>query len=432
MDIATMDPTVRSAPDSVGVTRRDALRFGAAGGFALLAAPTDLHADHDSSFVLERATTDISSFRCHVPSTTLTDLRRRLARVRWPDEETQPGWAQGVPLARARRLADYWLHHYDWRRGERTLNGFPQYRTSIDGLGIHFLHVRSRHADALPLIITHGWPGSVIELLRVIRPLVDPTSFGGRPSQAFHVVAPSLPGFGFSDKPTTTGWGVERTARAWQMLMQRLGYSRYVAAGGDFGSGVTHALAALHPPALAGMHTNFPTYLLNPPAIQPYNAEEDAALGQLADFQASDSGYAFQMTTRPQTVGYGLEDSPVGLATWIYEKLASWTDSAWDPEGSLGRDALLDNITLYWVTQTATSSARFFWEDPTWSVPDLQLPVGVTVFPRDIVTSPRVWADRCYHQLIHFNRAQRGGHFPAWEVPLVLALELRATFEPLR
>ncbi|WP_406831737.1 epoxide hydrolase family protein [Pedococcus sp. KACC 23699] len=393
----------------------------------------DLHPDRgSSSLVLERATTDIASFRSRVPEAALDDLRRRLALVRWPDAETLPGWAQGVPLVRARRLVDYWLRDYDWRRGERVLNAFPQYRTSIDGLGIHFLHVRSRHADALPIIITHGWPGSVFELVKLVRPLVDPTSFDGRPSQAFHVVMPSLPGFGFSDIPSTSGWGVERTAGAWQELMRRLGYRRYVAAGGDFGSAVTHALAALRSPALVGMHTSFPTCLFDPPAIAPYTPEEADALAQLAAYRASDSAHAFQMTTRPQTVGYGLEDSPVGLGTWIYEKLAAWTDSPHDPDAVLGRNSVLDNITLYWLTGTATSSARFFWEDPTWPVPRLQLPVGVTAFPADIVTTPKVWAERTYPQLTHFSRAPEGGHFPAWEVPLVLAQELRATFEPLR
>jgi pimeloyl-ACP methyl ester carboxylesterase len=380
---------------------------------------------------LAPATGRVERFRVQVPEQALRDLRTRLARTRWPDPGTVAGWEQGVPLARARAVASYWAGSYDWRRFERQINALPQYRTLIDGLGIHFLHIRSPHPGAMPVILTHGWPGSFIEFLGTIGPFTDPVRYGGSAADAFHVVIPSLPGFGFSDKPTVAGWGVDRTAAAWDQLMTRLGYSRYVAQGGDWGSGVTHALAKLAPPGLAGIHTNFPTFLFDPPVSANPTPQETAALAQITAFINNGAGYLKEMTTRPQTVGYGLADSPGGLAAWIYEKMAAWTDSDDAPE--FGTDAALDDITLYWLTNTATSSARFYWENPVTTRPSLSLPVGVSVFPREIMRAPRIWAERCYSDLIHFNdKIPHGGHFAAWEVPDLFVRELRDTFRPLR
>jgi pimeloyl-ACP methyl ester carboxylesterase len=381
--------------------------------------------------VLPPATTGIERFRVHVPEQALRDLKARLARTRWPDRGTTDGWEQGVPLARARAVAGYWAEGYDWRRFERRINALNQYRTLVDGLGVHFLHVRSPHPGALPVILTHGWPGSFIEFLGTIGPLTDPTRHGGSAADAFHLVIPSLPGFGFSDRPTVTGWGVDRIAAAWDALMTRLGYSRYVAQGGDWGSGVTHALAKLAPPALAGIHTNFPTFLFDPPVSAVPTPPETAALAQINAFLTHGAGYLKEMTTRPQTIGYELADSPSGLAAWIYEKFATWTDSDDAPE--FGIDAALDDITLYWLTNTATSSARIYWEDPVTVRPSLSLPVGVSVFPKEIIRAPRIWAERCYSNLIHFNdQIPHGGHFAAWEVPGLFVNEVRDTFRPLR
>jgi pimeloyl-ACP methyl ester carboxylesterase len=379
---------------------------------------------------LPAATRGIERFRVHVPEQALRDLRARLARTRWPDRGTVSGWEQGVPLARARALAAYWAGTYDWRPFERRINALPQYRTLIDGLGFHFLHVRSPHPGALPVILTHGWPGSFIEFLGTIGPFTDPVRHGGSAADAFHVVIPSLPGFGFSDKPTVTGWGVDRTAAAWDQLMTRLGYSRYVAQGGDVGSWVTHALAKLAPPGLAGIHTNFPTYIYDPPVSAVPTPAEKAAVAAITAFFNDGAGYAKEMTTRPQTVGYGLADSPSGQAAWIYEKMAAWTDSDNAPE--FGTAAALDDITLYWLTNTATSSARFYWENPVIERPSLSLPVGVSLFPHDI-RGPRIWAERCYSDLIHYNdQIPHGGHFAAWEVPDIFVREVRDTFRPLR
>ena len=380
---------------------------------------------------LAPATADIDRFRVHVPEQALRDLKARLARTRWPDAGTVGGWQQGVPIARARAVADYWTEAYDWRRFGRRINALSQYRTLIDGVGVHFLHVRSPHPGALPMILTHGWPGSFIEFLDTIGPFTDPVRYGGSAADAFDVVIPSLPGFGFSDKPTVTGWGVDRIAAAWNELMTRLGYSRYVAQGGDWGSGVTHALAKLAPTALAGIHTNFPTFLFDPPVSAVPTPPEVAALDQINTFQNDGAGYLKEMTTRPQTVGYGLADSPAGLAAWIYEKFATWTDGDHAPE--FGINAALDDITLYWLTNTATSSARIYWDDPAAVRPSLSLPVGVSVFPRELIRAPRIWAERCYSDLIHFNdRIAHGGHFAAWEVPEIFVREVRDTFRPLR
>jgi pimeloyl-ACP methyl ester carboxylesterase len=382
------------------------------------------------------ASPGITPFTYHAPQGALDDLKRRLAQTRWPEGETVSDWSQGVPLAKLRALVEYWRTGYDWRRCEATLNGFAQYRTEIDGLNIHFLHVRSRHANALPIIITHGWPGSVIEFFKIIRPLTDPTAHGGQAQDAFHVVAPSLPGFGFSDKPTERGWNSARIARAWAELMRRLDYTRYVAQGGDWGSIVTTTLAQQRPAGLAGIHLNMPFVFPDPIPTTGLSAAEQRAVDAFKRFQTDGFGYFLQQSTRPQTIGYALADSPAGQAAWIYEKFHAWTDNNGDPESALTRDEMLDNITLYWLTDTAASSARIYFEHA--GIVDkgnsgvVDLPVGCSIFPREIVPAPRSWAERFFPKLIHWNELDRGGHFAAFEQPALFTKELRNCFRSLR
>lgn len=384
-------------------------------------------------------TDEIATFQVDVPQAALDDLRERLRRTRWPDEQPVGDWSQGVPLSRIRALCEYWADGYDWRRCERLLNGFGQYRTEIDGLGIHFLHIRSPEPSALPMIMTHGWPGSVLEFAKVIGPLTDPVRHGGKPEDAFHLVLPSLPGYGFSDKPREPGWGLVRTAAAWATLMQRLGYRQWVAQGGDWGSIVSRALAATRPEGCIGIHLNL---LGEGPIAEDMGnltAEEQAMLAKAKHYDRSGSGYARQQATRPQTLGYGLTDSPVGQAAWIYEKLQEWTDNDGAVESVLSFDEMLDNITLYWLTGTATSSARYYWENaarlaqPTRpGQPAIELPTGITQFPGDILGSSRRWAERAFANIVHWNQAPRGGHFAAWEVPDLFTEELRTCFRDLR
>lgn len=372
-------------------------------------------------------------FELAIPDATLVDLRSRLANTRWPERETVDNWSQGVPLDRIKALCDYWARDYDWRRCETRLNALGQYRTEIDGLGIHFLHARSPHPDAMPLLLTHGWPGSVIEFLDVIGPLTDPVAHGGDARDAFHVVIPSLPGFGFSDKPTTTGWGVERIAAAWLTLMKRLGYARYVAQGGDWGAAVTTAIGALAPPECRGIHLNMPLIYPGKEDMSDLTAAEQASVAAMKFYRQSDSGYAKQQRTRPQTLGYGLTDSPAAQAAWIYEKFHAWTDNTGEPESALSRDAMLDNIMLYWLPATAASSARLYWESlahfRTWP---LALPVGVTIFPGEFSRPSRRWAERHYANIIHWNETDKGGHFAAFEQPQLFVTELRNCFRQLR
>lgn len=375
----------------------------------------------------------VSAFRVAIASDAIDDLRRRLAMTRWSEQETVNDWSQGVPLARARALIDYWQDGYDMARLERRLNAFPQFRTSVDGLGIHFLHVRSKHTNALPIVLTHGWPGSVIEFLEVIDPLTDPEAHGGRAEDAFHVVIPSLPGYGFSDKPRQEGWNVPRIATAWSTLMKRLGYNRWVAQGGDWGAHVANWLGKQQPEGLAAIHLNFP--ILSPPPLEGEpTAEEKAAIAQLVAFGSTMSGYSKIQATRPQTLGYGLVDSPAGQAAWIYEKFGDWTDSNRNPESVLSRDAMLDNIMLYWLTATAASSARLYAESfpihITRQVVDI--PVGVSVFPGEIYVPPRIWGERTYSKLFYWNRVAKGGHFAAFEQPTLFTSELRACFAGIR
>src|SRR5260221_2411679 len=385
--------------------------------------------------VLPAATKDLSPFTVHVPQAALDDLKRRLAAVRWPDKGSATDWSEGVPLAKAQALTQYWRTRYDWRRLENTLNGLPQFRTQIDGLGIHFIHVRSKHDNALPIILTHGWPGSVVEFLQVIGPLVDPTSHGGKAEDAFHVVIPSLPGFGFSDKPTQSGWRLPRIANAWAELMKRLGYSRYVAQGGDWGAGVSSWMAKQQPSGLIAVHLNLPIrFPPPPPPPGGYTAEEQAALAQLESYSTDASGYASIQGTRPQTLGYGLADSPVGQAMWIYEKFQGWTDNKGDPEEAISLDRMLDDITLYWLTNTAASSARIYYESfrKDFVRMPLELPIAVSIFKGDMFTPAKVWGERTYSKLFYWNEVPRGGHFAALEQPQLFVSELRKAFRQVR
>jgi pimeloyl-ACP methyl ester carboxylesterase len=375
----------------------------------------------------------VHPFKVAIPQAALDDLKLRLAMARWPEQETVADWSQGVPLQRLQTLVDDWHDRYDWRRAEATLNAYPQFTTRIDGLDLHFLHVRSKHPHALPVLLTHGWPGSIFEFIKAIGPLVDPTAHGGRAEDAFHVIIPSLPGFGFSGKPTATGWGLPHIARAWSALMQRLGYTKWVAQGGDWGAGVTTWLAKQHAAGLAAVHLNL-AILFPPPIEGPPDAQEQAALDQLIAYGGTKSGYAKIQGTRPQTIGYALADSPVAQAAWIYEKLAEWSDSGMDPESVLTQDAILDNITLYWLTDSGTSSARLYAESFTsdFSTQKLDLPVAVSIFPGEMFRPPRKWGERTYSKLYYWNEAAHGGHFAAFEQPALFAAELRAAFATIR
>jgi pimeloyl-ACP methyl ester carboxylesterase len=375
----------------------------------------------------------VRPFTVSIPDSEIDDLKRRLARTRWPDPETVDDWSQGVRVANARSLIDHWRHGYDWRRFESELNRFPQFLTEIDGLDIHFIHVRSGNPDALPLILTHGWPGSIVEFLKLIGPLTDPVSFGGDAADSFDVVIPSLPGFGFSQKPTRTGWTVSRIADAWVELMRRLGYSRWAAQGGDWGAVVTTALGARQPEGLLGIHLNtqyaFPARI--PDTLSP---EQRHAVETLARYTGELGGSNHLQGTKPETVGIALADSPAGQAAWIYEKFQSKTDNHGLAEDVLGMDDMLDAISLYWFTNSAASSGRIYWENKslTFAGPKLTLPVAVTVFPKDIPLLPRSWIEDTYTNLIHYGEADKGGHFAALEQPEILVGEIRAGLGTLR
>ena len=368
---------------------------------------------------------EISPFALAVPEAALDDLRARLAQTRWPERETVSDWSQGTPLAELQALCEYWRGGYDWRKCEAKLNALGQYTTAIDGLEIHFLHVRSPNPDALPLVMTHGWPGSVIEFMGVIEALANPTDGG----LAFHVVAPSLPGFGFSGKPTGTGWGVEKIGRAWGELMTRLGYDRWVAQGGDWGSAVTTAIGVQQLPGCAGIHLNMPIGRPLPEDMASPTPPELKALTALKYYQDWDAGYSTQQRTRPQTVGYGLVDSPAGLAGWIFEKMWAWTDNSGSPYDALSRDAILDNLMLYWLPATGASSARLYWESfGSFTPQQVELPVAVSAYPKEILPTPRKWAERNFPRLVHWGEMDSGGHFAAWEQPAAFVQELRTAF----
>ena len=376
--------------------------------------------------------------RSRFPEEDLVDLRRRLAASRWPEKETVDDWNQGVPLEWLRELCAYWGDGYDWRRCEDLLNAHDQFVTTIDGLDIHFLHVRSPNPDALPLLLTHGWPGSVLEFLDVIGPLTDPAAHGGDAADAFYLVILSLPGYGFSGRPTGTGWGPQRIAAAWATLMAKLGYDRYGAQGGDWGSSVSVALAAVDPGHLAGIHLNF--LMAGPPAdLSDLTDEERDALATMAEVGEWGMGYVAQQSTRPQTLGYGLVDSPVGQCAWIAEKFYAWTHHDGDPYTALTRDQMLDDISLYWLTSTAASSARLYWEFGLARPgkggpdrPDVGVPAGISIFPGEIVRPSRRWVERSFSDLRFYERTDRGGHFAAYEQPAIFADQVRRAFRTMR
>jgi pimeloyl-ACP methyl ester carboxylesterase len=378
-------------------------------------------------------TAGIIPFRIEIPEAALDDLRVRLRQTRWPERETVTDWSQGIPLAYLRELCQYWRAGYDWRRCEASLNEFPQFRTEIDGLDVHFLHVRSPEPGALPLVITHGWPGSIVEFRKVIGPLTDPRAHGGEAADAFHVVCPSLPGYGFSAKPGESGWGTTRTADAWHQLMTRLGYARYGAQGGDWGAQVTTGLGMRHPEHLVGIHLNMAIAFPDAAAMADLTEPERAALESIKHYTDWDSGYSKQQQTRPQTLGYGLVDSPAGLCGWITEKFWSWTDCDGDPLNVLSRDELLDNVMLYWLPATGASSARMYWE--SFAAPLLgpvYAPVGCSVFPKEIFRPSRRWAEKQFPDLRYWNEPDKGGHFAAFEQPELFVAEVRAAFRAFR
>jgi len=436
----------RRIPKSVDHDRRRflqtaAMGIAATGALALLPSTRAAAAAGDA----------IRPFRVHVPDSQLTDLRRRIRGTRWPDRETVSDQSQGVQLEKLQQLVRYWGTGYDWRRFEARLNALPQFVTEIDDLDIHFIHVRSKHPNALPVIVTHGWPGSIVEQVKIIDPLTNPTAHNGSAEDAFDVVIPSVPGYGFSGRPTSTGWDPDRIARVWAVLMKRLGYTRYVAQGGDWGTPISSAMARQNAEGLLGIHINLPATV--PPEVAaaltggPVPAElsdkERAAIeGLMKGAKAGNLAYFTMMTARPQTVGYGATDSPAGLAAWVlvHPGFAQWRLGA-DPNQSPTMDDVLDNITLYWLTNTAAASARLYWENgargsvivaAAQRTSEISLPVAITVFPEDVYRPPETWARRAYRNLIYFHEVDRGGHFAAWEQPELFSAELRKAFRPLR
>ena len=424
------------------------LMSAAVGTLALFTSLTSSHAQKSAVIAPAKYEAPIGNFRVNVSEEAIADLRRRVETTRWPDRETVPDQSQGVQLAKIQELVRYWGTAYDWRKLEAKLNALPQFVTSIDGLDIHFVHVRSQASNALPLLITHGWPGSVLELMKVIDPLTNPTAHGGRAEDAFDVVIPSMPGYGFSERPQAAGWGPERIGRAWHELMSRLKYKRYVSQGGDWGSVVAGAMGRQAPPGLLAIHVNMPATVpgdlidainAGDPAPAGLSANEKGAFESLSVFFTRNAGYGVMMVTRPQTVGYGLSDSPAGLAAWMYDKFAQWTHSGGEPERSLTKDEMLDDITLYWLTNSAISSARLYWENNNNNLSaaaqrtaEISVPVAVTVFPGEIYRAPRSWTEKAYPKLIYFNEVEKGGHFAAWEQPELFAAELRAAFKSVR
>ena len=389
----------------------------------------------------------IRPFRVDIPEAALIDLRRRIANTRWPERETVDDFSQGVQLAKLKPLVDHWGTKHDWRKAEAKLNALPQFVTTIDGLPIHFIHVQSRHPNAMPLLMTHGWPGSVFELLKVVDPLTNPTAHGGRAEDAFDLVLPSYPGYGFSGKPTAPGWGPDHVGRAFHELMQRLGYTNYVSQGGDWGAIISEVMAVQAPPGLLGIHINMPGTVPpsvvklvrnREPAPASFSDAEKRAFAGLEYFYHKGFGYAEMMNTRPQTLGYSLADSPVGMLAFFYDKLTEWTHSDRHPEKVLSRDDMLDNVTLYWLTNTGTSSSRSYWDAAQggggpFNAFDIQnVPVAVTVFPGEIYRAPRSWGEQSFKKLIYWNEVDKGGHFAAWEVPQLFAEEIRAAFRSLR
>ncbi|GAA4606298.1 pimeloyl-ACP methyl ester carboxylesterase [Actinoplanes octamycinicus] len=432
--------------DASGPTRRTVLRGGLAAGVAVATTATVTGAlgSTAAGATTTSAAARIRPFRVEIPTSRLTELSHRVGSTRWPARELVADRSQGVQLATAQAVAKYWRTRYDWRRFEAKINALPQFTTEIDGLDIHFLHIRSPHRDALPLLVTHGWPGSIVEFLDAAGPLTDPTRFGGRASDAFHLVIPSIPGYGFSGRPTETGWGAARVATAWIELMNRLGYPRWVAQGGDVGAAVTDTLGRLAPAGLAGIHLNL---LLAALAGVPFPAgtdEEKTATAALTAFQRTGSAYISEQSTRPETIGYALSDSPAALAAWMldhdtdsYTKISkAFLGGA--PAGNLTRDHVLDNISLYWLTNTGVSATRIYWESAQpqpgagGTLPEIKVPVGFSAFPGEIFQAPRSWVAAAYPTLNYYNQPARGGHFAAWEEPELFAAELRAAFRTAR
>jgi pimeloyl-ACP methyl ester carboxylesterase len=390
----------------------------------------------------------IKPFHASVSNDALKDLRQRISMTRWPSKETVTDQSQGVKLDQIQRIVKYWGTDYDWHKAEAKLNSFPQFTTNIDGLDIHFIHVRSKHKNAMPLIITHGWPGSIFEVLKAIDPLTNPTKYGGKAEDAFDVVIPSMPGYGFSGKPTEAGWGVEKMGEAWDVLMKRLGYHHYVSQGGDWGAVVADAMGRQAPEGLLAIHVNMPATVpgevadaLKSGGNAPENLteKEKAAFNSLNKLYTKGGGYAGMMVTRPQTLGYGLTDSPVALASFFLDKFNDWTYSGGNAEKSLTKDEMLDDITLYWLTNTANSSAQLYWENNNNNfnvveqrTQEIKVPVAITVFPGEIYQAPKSWAEKAYPTLQYFNEVKKGGHFASWEEPQLFAEELRAAFRSLR
>jgi pimeloyl-ACP methyl ester carboxylesterase len=381
------------------------------------------------------STDDLTPFKIEIPDAELQDLRDRLRRTRWPEAETVDDWSQGVPLAYLKELCAYWAEDYDWRATEKRLNALPQFRTEIDGLGIHFLHVRSKNPDALPLILTHGWPGSIVEFLKVIGPLTDPES-----DLPFHVVCPSLPGYGFSDKPAQTGWGIEKIATAWAQLMARLGYDRYGAQGGDWGTSITSSIAQQDPEHVIGIHLNPPIAAPDPDTFGDLTEFERASIASLKRIHENESGYANQQATRPQTLGYSLVDSPAGLAGWIVEKFRAWSDCDGHPENAFTRDELLDNLMFHWLPATGASASRLYWESfkqveakfAKSTSDTIDVPTGCAIFPAETPRPSRRWAAKRYTKILHWSELGKGGHFAAFEQPEVFVDEVRAFFRLVR
>jgi len=377
---------------------------------------------------------EVAPFRLAVDEAELIELRRRLTATRWPEAETVDDWSQGAPLADVKALCAYWREHYDWRRCESMLNGFGQFKTEIDGLRIHFLHVRSPHEDALPIVLTHGWPGSVIEFHKAIAPLTEPERHGGRAEDAFHVVVPSLPGYGFSDKPAHTGWNIPHIGPAWVELMRRLGYARWVAQGGDWGSAVTLPIAQMAPPECLAVHLNMVLARPIESELTTLTEREKAAVARMDRHFQDGTGYSKQQSTRPQTLGYGLADSPAGQAAWIYEKYREWADCQGDPRNAFSLDEMLDNIMLYWLPGTGASSARLYWESFEASFgprPTIAMPIGCSIFPEETIRPSRHWAERNFANIFYWNDVEKGGHFAAFEQPDLFVRELRDCFRPL-
>ena len=376
---------------------------------------------------------EITPFSIRVTNDDLADLDRRLRATRWPEAETVDDWSQGIPLDYMREVCAYWSDEYDWRDREARLNRYPSFKTTIEGIGIHFLHIESEVNDAVPLVMTHGWPGSIVEFQKVIGPLTAPEAHGGSASDAFHLVLPSLPGYGFSDKPSAPGWGVDRIARAWAQLMARLGYPRYYAQGGDWGSMVTTAIGVQDPEHCGGIHLNMPVAAPDPDTMSDLTTREQAALASLGNYDAQESGYSKQQSTRPQTLGYGLVDSPIGQAAWVLEKFWAWTDCDGHPENVLSRDELLDNVMMYWLPQTGASSARLYWESfATPPVEEVEIATGCSIFPKEIIRCSRRWAEKRFRNIVYWNELSKGGHFAAFEQPELFVNEIRSSFRSLR